>query len=102
MRYLKPARDKEALQKVNATFPLPETNIRVGRRTCLGRRLVQRHLPAKPIGNRLRVKTDEATNPEMRNRALFHKAIDGHLARRKDLCEFRGSQRVRHFFKLDC
>ncbi len=23
MRYLKPARDKEALQKVNATFPLP-------------------------------------------------------------------------------
>ena len=78
------------------------TNIGVRRCTCLGGRLVQRHLSAKPIGNRLRIKTDETANPEVRNRALFHKAIDGHLARRKDLCELRRSQRVRRFLKLDC
>ena len=81
---------------------MPETNIRVGRGTGLGGGLVQRHLPTKPIGHRLRVKTDEATDSEMRNRALFHKAIDGHLTRREDLCEFRRSQRVRHVFNLAC
>jgi len=81
---------------------MPETNIRIGRGTCLGRRLVQRHLPAEPIGNRLRVKTDEPANSEVRNRALFHESIDSHLTGREDLCELRRSQRVRHFLKLGC